>query len=308
MHKEPAIANMNTPAFLLSAPFHLAAEVANNIWMQEMTEDDRRIDRGKALAQFLELYHHLAACSLVYLLPSCPGLQDQSYVTNLGVVLPHRQDNTVVVSNFRSAPRCEEASIGLRFFELMGFSVHRAPEYFEGEGDLKRLHDNVYVGAHGLRSSQNALRWLEQSFDMRVIDFEMTDPYLYHLDCCIMPLSRDALMVCTALASTQALTAIEAEVEVVDVSLDDAYSGITNAVRLNRQLLCASNIDELSETHPDYAYEKGKLETLDRVCAKIGLEPRVFNLSEFQKSGAMLSCLVMHMNHANYPAVHDEGL
>jgi hypothetical protein len=72
-------------------------------------------------------------------------------------------------------------------------------------------------------------------------------------------------------------------------------------VRLNGQLLCASSIDELSETHPDYAYEKGKLETLDNICTKLGLEPLVFNLSEFQKSGAMLSCLVMHMNYANYP-------
>lgn len=303
MQNEHSIRNLDKPAFLLSAPFHLATEVANNIWMEEMAVEDRRINTSKALAQFLELYHHLAACSLVYLLPSCSGLQDQSYVTNVGAVLPHHHDNTVVISNFRSAPRRDEAPVGSAFFELMGFSVHRAPEYFEGEGDLKRLHDNVYVGAHGIRSSENAHRWLEESFDMRVIDFEMTDPYLYHLDCCIMPLSRDASMVCTALANADALREIEEAVEVIDVSLDDAYSGITNAVRLNNQLLCASGIDELSHAHPDYAYEKDKLASLDRICAKTGLEPVVFNLSEFQKSGAMLSCLVMHLNHANYPAV-----
>lgn len=297
------ITNLDTPAFLLSTPFHLATDVANNIWMEEMAEEDRRINTSKALAQFLTLYHHMAACSVVYLLPSCPGLQDQSYVTNVGAVLPHFREQTVVISNFRSPSRRNEADIASAFFELMGFSLHRAPEHFEGEGDLKRLHDNVYVGAHGMRSSENAHRWLEESFDMRVIDFEMTDPYLYHLDCCIMPLSRDAVMVCTALANADALGEIEEEVEVIDVSLDDAYSGITNTVRLNNQLLCASGIDELSHAHPDYAYEKGKLETLDRICAKTGLEPVVFNLSEFEKSGAMLSCLVMHLNFANYPVV-----
>ena len=30
------------------------------------------------------------------------------------------------------------------------------------------------------------------------------------------------------------------------------------------------------------------------------ITPVFFNLSEFMKSGAMLSCLVMHLNHRNF--------
>lgn len=288
------------PAFLMNLPLFLSADAANNVWMEELSEEKRRIDRPRALAQFLELYRFLAARSLVYLLPSTPGLQDQTYVANLGVVLPHTPEKHVVLSKFRSEPRRGEERVGLRFFRELGLPVSEAPPYFEGEADLKYLRENVYVGAHGMRTSQAALRWFADRFEMEVIPFHVRNEYLYHLDCSIFPITRSELVVCTEATDPATLAKLEKHVSILDVDLEDAESGVTNCVRLGDSVLCASHMPELSRSHEDYEYEEHKIATVETICARLGLEPVFFNLSEFLKSGAMLSCMIMHLNYENY--------
>ena len=117
-----------TPIFLASVPFYLTADVANNIWMEELSVEERAVDSQVALSQFFELYSYLTRSSIVYLLPSRPGLQDQTFVSNLGIVLPHLQVGTVVVSRFFSEPRIGESEVGIEFFRTMNFSVHSVPE------------------------------------------------------------------------------------------------------------------------------------------------------------------------------------
>ena len=293
------LAEQDFPAFLMSLPLGLSTDQPNNAWMQEMGERDRQVDRARAVRQFRDLYAFLAARAAVYLLPSRAGLQDQTYVANLGVVLPHAADQ-VVVSNFRSEPRRGEQGPGLEFFRQLGLSVEIAPPFFEGEADLKHLGGNVYVGAHGLRTSREALRWFEERFGMQVIPFEIESEYLYHLDCSVFPITRQEVMVCTELATPETLAAIERHAAIIDVREEDAESGVTNCVRIGEHVLCASNVEELSEDHEDYPYERSKIQILEEICAKRKLTPVFFNLSEFLKSGAMLSCMIMHLNHKNF--------
>jgi N-dimethylarginine dimethylaminohydrolase len=294
------VTEQDVPAFLMNVPFSLSTDQPNNAWMLGMEEGERRVDLPTALRQFRELYAFLAGRAIVYLLPSRDGLQDQTYVANLGVVLPHLAEPTVVVSNFRSEPRRGEREVGIAFFEDLGVPLELAPPYFEGEADLKHLSGDVYVGACGLRTSRGALRWFERRFDMNLIRFPMRNEYLYHLDCSIFRITRDDALVCTAAADAAALRAIERHVGVIDVSLDDAESGITNCVRIGDCVLCASNIDALDAGDDDYPYERSKVKTLEEICAKRKLTPVFFDLSEFMKSGAMLSCMIMHLNHANF--------
>ena len=65
-------------------------------------------------------------------------------------------------------------------------------------------------------------------------------------------------------------------------------------------ILCASNISELSINDEMYDGEKHKITTLEKICYNEGLEPIIFNISEFMKSGAMLSCMIMHLNYVDY--------
>ena len=86
------------------------------------------------------------------------------------------------------------------------------------------------------------------------------------------------------------------------MSMPAARAGITNCVRIGDEILCATHIGTLSKDHPEYEDERIKLDELERCCARLGLSPVYFELTEILKSGALLSCMIMHLNDANFPA------
>src|SRR5262249_8259902 len=105
---------LGSPAFLMNFPFSYATDCANNPWMKELKGEKRPPNFVRAAVQFLEVYRTISASTLVYVLPTPRGvpLQDLVYTANLGIVLDHLPDkNTVVISNFSSAPRRDEAPL-----------------------------------------------------------------------------------------------------------------------------------------------------------------------------------------------------
>jgi N-dimethylarginine dimethylaminohydrolase len=293
---------LNLPVLLMNLPLSLSTRVPNNASMRDRTPREREICLDRAIAQFLELYKHVAKRALVYLLPSTPGLQDQPYVSNLGVVLPHCEADTVLISRFRTAPRVGEDRIGAEFFRLMNFTVKQPPMtfrgeplYFEGEADLKHIYGNLYVGGHGLRTSRNALTWAAEQFGMEIVPFRTFHPYLYHLDCSLLRLTERAVLMCTSVADPVCIRTLAHHCEIIDVSLEDARAGITNCLLLDGEVLCDSNIAELDKNDSKYPIEKSKIDRLEAICSRFGLSLRVFCMSEFYKSGALLSCLIMHI-------------
>jgi N-dimethylarginine dimethylaminohydrolase len=313
--------HLSFPVFLMNLPLSLSAQIPNNAWMDDLSPSEREVRLDRAIAQFLALYRHIAQHAMVYLLPSEPGLQDQTYVSNLGLVLPHCEEDTVIISRFRSKPRIGEARIGADFFKLMGFDVQQPPKtlrgepvYFEGEADLKHIRGNLYVGAYGMRTSRSALSWAVERFEMHIIPFRITDPYLYHLDCCVFPVTEEAVLMCTPVTDRTCLKEIEQHCEIVDVSLEHARAGITNGLLLPGEILCDSDILDLSKGSPLYLIEKTKIERLESICSRFGRTLRIFRMSEFHKSGALLSCLIMRIKHTmsragkarNFPARWDD--
>jgi arginine dihydrolase len=298
--------SLEKPAYLLNVPFSLQAQTPNNVWMEELKTDERHVNVKKAVNQFSQLYHFLAAESIVYLLPTpnLQGLQDLVYTANLGIVLDHLPDhNTVILSNFSSKVRIPETSVGKSFFEQMGYNVVIPPYNFEGEAELKHLFDNVYIGGYGIRSDKRAYDWMEEEFDMRIITLEEKDPYLYHLDCTIFPLTRDDTMVCTKMYTKSEIKEIEKVSNIIDISVDDAFSGISNSVRMGNILLNASNIHEMKRSDEYYESERQKNRILEDIAVEHGFEVAFFNISEFLKSGALLSCMVMHLNRKSYDII-----
>ena len=292
---------LHLQSYVMNFPFSLSTSDPNNIWMQELTDDELQINRPKAYKQFMDLYNFMSGQSLVYLLPSEGNFQDQVYVANLGLHLPHIKDeNHILLSNYTSDPRKGEELVGEKFFQQMGYKTHISPFKWEGEADIKHLYDNVYVGGYGIRSNIKTYEWMEENFDMNIIKVAMTDEYMYHLDCSIFPLNHDKTLVCTELYDPEEIKQIEQHTEIIDVDVDDALGGMTNSIRLGNMILCASNIAELKKSDELYEGEKHKIESLEKICANEGMEPVIFNLSEYMKSGAMLSCMVMHLNRVDH--------
>ena len=128
----------------------------------------------------------------------------------------------------------------------------------------------------------------------------MVDEYMYHLDCSIFPLNTRSTMVCTELYDKAELSHISRYTDIIDINAEDSTYGIANSVRLGNMILCASNIVELKKTDEYYEGEKHKISSLEKICSDEGMEPVIFNLSEYMKSGAMLSCMVMHLNRVDH--------
>ena len=294
---------LEQPAFLMNVPFSLATDVANNVWMEELEPDDRRVDKRKAINQFMQLYHFMAAESLVYLVPTprTDGLQDLVYCANLGAVLDHLPArDTVVLTKFCSQVRIPEEAVGRQFFEEMGYRVVEPPFCFEGEAELKHLHDDVYAGGYGIRSDAAVYDWMSDTFDMRVVKLRETEPHLYHLDCTVFPLTRENTLFCTEMYGRDEVRQMEAVTNIIDVSADDCFSGICNTVRLGNTLLNASNLHEMRRSDAHYDDELAKNRRLEDIATRNAFEVAYFNLGEFMKSGALLSCMVMHLNRKSY--------
>ena len=294
---------LERPAFLLNFPFSYATNSPNNPWMTDLQPEKRQPDYKRAAIQFLEVYRMISAEALVYLLPTPTGveLQDLVYTANLGIVLTHLPDqNTVVISNFTSAPRRNETPVGVNFFRDMGYEVYVSPSRFEGEAELKHLHDNIYVGGYGIRSEREAYEWMEKTFDMRIIKIREAEPYLYHLDCTVFPITKENTLVCTELMTKKEVAELGKVTNIIPVSVDDCFSGICNSVRLPKQVMNSSHIHELKAGTEDYQHELSKNRRLEDIAANLALEVSYFNLSEFHKSGALLSCMVMHLNRQSY--------
>lgn len=295
--------DLSTPAFLLCYPFSYSTAEPNNVWMTDLSDEQREIDHPNARRQFQNLYRFMAAQSTVVLLPTPRNckLQDLVFVANLGIVLTHLPNpNTVIVSNYQSPPRMGETEVGVKFFDSMGYKTFVPPNTFEGEAELKHIAGNTYIGGIGQRSSPAAFEWMEENFDMKVIQVTEKDPYLYHLDCTIFPITREKTMVCTELYEKAEIAEIEKVTEIVPVSKRVAIPGICNSVLIGNTILNASSIHQLERGSEKYSVERDKLRRLEDIAGENAMEIATFNISEFEKGGAVLSCMVMHLNRASY--------
>ena len=294
---------LDKPAFLMNCPFSFSTDQPNNAWMYELDGEARKVDKDRAMSQFAQLYNHVASDALVFLLPTPAGcrLQDLVFTANLGIVLEHVPGrNTVVISNYTSEPRIGEAEIGERFFRSMGYETVVSPHKFEGEAELKHLYEDVYIGGYGQRSDLKAYDWMEAEFGMQIVRVRETDEHLYHLDCSIFPITSDDTLVCTELFDADEIKKLEEVTNIISVSADAAYSGICNSVRFHNSVLNSSHLHTLRAGTEEYMTELKKNRELEDIVVQLGLETCYFNLSEYYKGGALLSCAMMHLNRRAY--------
>lgn len=292
--------DLKIPAFMMCPPFNVDNEKKNNVWM-ENKDTQEPIDYDKAYTQWWDLKKVLDEAGWVYVLPSQWGLQDEVYVANLGIFLPqHIKKDTVVLSNFRSEPRQGEEQVGREFFGLNQWNDIQSPYWFEGEADIKYLRDKVFIAGYGIRSQIETYDWMEKTFGIQVVKVKMTDEFLYHFDTVLFPIDKQNCMVVTEVLDPADVKAIESVANIIPISKAHGYGGTTNCVRAGKLVLNASNLTGMEVTDEKYAQERDRVDEFQKIVMKAELEPVVVNLSEFEKSGASLSCLVFHLNYLDY--------
>lgn len=281
------------PVFLMNPPLSLDTSIPNNRTMSLLSDEERKIDFNRAMDQWLELYRSLSKDALVYLLPSSKPLQDLTFVSNIGVILNHLDNPVAIVSNFRAEGRQGESAVGKNFFSELGYEVHMPDSYFEGEADFKHLSGNVYFGGYGLRSSKKSHQWMMDQFQTEVISIKLDDPHLFHLDCAMFVLDEETILLCTSICDKETICSIEKHCRIVDVPIDLAYRGATNSVCCGSTILTESRVENLKKGDKHFEVEKKKRTFLEKIADEKEIEISFFDLNEFHKSGAMLSCLVM---------------
>lgn len=285
---------------LLCPPKYLSTKVKNNKWMKDMDQEKLDVNIDKAMAQFFHMYSLFSQDAMVYLLPPKKGLQDQVYIVNAGVVLPHL-GKTVVLSNFTAKGRDGEEDQLSEFMTLMGYKQVFCPYKFEGEAELKWIRENHYIGGYGIRTEIEAHEWLESEFDAHIIKIKESDPLRYHLDCLLFSISKSKILLAIDQVDGKTMSEIEKIAEIIPVSKQDSQYAITNNLRIGSIIYTLTDIQDLKKDDENYIPEKEKNERLEEICRDAGLELVFINLSEFRKSGAALSCCILHLSQIAYP-------
>jgi N-dimethylarginine dimethylaminohydrolase len=291
---------INQPGFLLSPPFSMTGNEPNNIFMQKMSPEKRKINHNRALKQFIDLYSFVTNMALVYLLPNSQPLPDETFAADLGIKLPHLTEDLVVITHTFMRSREGEAQVGEDFFSLMGYKVIQAPKYWQGQSELKYLRENIYFGGCGIRSSTKVLSWFERNFDMVVIPMHQNNPEYFHLDAAFFVLNSERVITCPELFDRSIIKQVEKYAEIIAVDRDLVDCDITGSVRCRKMILNGSPISELKITDNDFSVERKKIDTLNRIASDNGLEVKIFDLSEFQKRGGSLACNFFDLNYWSY--------
>ena len=133
------------------------------------------------------------------------------------------------MSNFTSKPRHGKATVG-SLLRRDGLPV-LVPDEVRGKKRISTPPRDVYVGGHGMRSERETYRWIARALDVKVVELELTDPTCTTWTARCSPHHR-ADMVSPRCTRTTRWPRFEEETGIMDVSVDDAYQGNCNSVRL----------------------------------------------------------------------------
>jgi N-dimethylarginine dimethylaminohydrolase len=189
----------------------------------------------------------------------------------------------VIPSYMRHESRRREVPHFVEWFTQRGYEVidlHLPPgEHIEGGGDLlQQPGTNQIWAGYGFRSSKYGIERFKAAMEQRgitAIPLELVDERFYHLDTCLAPLNKDAVLIYRGAFSAAALCQILQNAErVYDVSEEEALGFVCNGVAVNGSFLTP-------RVTP----------TLKKALKAEGLKAVEVNTSEFEKSGGSVCCL-----------------
>lgn len=269
------------PAVLVCPPTYFTVRDVKNPFMDVETP----VDYDLAREQWDELCaaFHEAGFETLQIEP-VEDLEDMVFTANQTFVgFPGRKP-FAVPSRMRHESREREVPYFVEWFRKRGFEivdVDLGEEFLEGGGDLLWHPDGSRVWAgFGFRSSEGGVRRFAQSMESRRIPvrpLQLIDERFYHLDTCFAPLTAQAALVYPGAFDEASLKKLsEAFPRLYQVSELEALTFVCNGVVANDCYITSHVYDGVRAA-----------------LAREGLEPRLVDLSEFEKAGGSAFCLKM---------------
>lgn len=257
---------------LLCPPDHYDIEYEINPWMDVKNKVDKKKAKNE-YQQLKETYKELG-CEVLELFQE-PGLPDMVYAANWGFP----KGNVFIRSNFRFPQRRKEAKVAQKFLENLGYKTDLLPDgiYFEGQGDLLTVGDKYFLG-WGKRSDPKAIQYLKKYLGENLLDFELRDPYFYHLDMSLAPLDYDTVVINPKSFKKEDLKKI--------------YKSFKNVIetedRDNKVMAC--NLVPVDHT---LVVGKGISDDLKKDFDKHGFDFLEVPMDEYRKGGGSVKCLTL---------------
>ena len=294
--------DLDAPVFLMTPPIFQKVFIDNNVFMEEDANLVKDFSVDKLFSQWFEIYQVVTQYALVLTPPPNPLLQDMVW-SNQTLYLPHVEEPTCVISNFKAEGRDPETDIVETFLQEMGYKTYRIPDpewTFEGQPDCHYLKDNIYLAGYGERTTEQALDWIAEKFDANIIKLGKTSDRVYHFDeaCCV--LSEDKVMLGIPFVDKKALKEVEKYAEVIPIEDKDVIEFcITNNIAIGWTIFAGTYIDVFEPDTEEYEIEMKKIEMLEKITFDNGFDLIMFEIGQFLKQGAALSCCFTRLNYSD---------
>ncbi|MEZ6044541.1 MAG: arginine deiminase-related protein [Planctomycetaceae bacterium] len=171
-------------------------------------------------------------------------------------------------------------------FSLSGFARRGGKSFncleemfFEGAGDALFCGETLFAG-YIFRSDVNALHWVAEQIDRRVIPLQLTSEQFYHLDTCFCPLNEESAIYYPPAFDSYAQAALKAHIpHLIEVEQTEADRFACNAVVIGKHVVLNTGCPNLEANLKD-----------------LGYETHATPLDEFLKSGGSAKCLTLRLN------------
>ena len=261
---------------LMCSPDHFGIEYEINPWMRLRDPVDRKVALQQWEALYRVLKEQLGAD--VELIPPAVGLPDFVFAANAGLAI----GNKFITSGFRHLERQREEPIWQRWFREHGYEVATLPSGcpFEGEGDALFVEDLLVVG-HRFRSTREAVQGIASIHGLETLVLELADPWFYHLDTCLCPLTKDSALYVPDAFTAESRDAIERQFsDAIAVPTEEAHRFACNSIVMGGDVV-------MSHDCP----------TTQAALVVRGYRVHVVEITEFLKSGGGAKCLTLFLDH-----------
>lgn len=280
-YRSESLTRQLTRVLMVRPEFFGAAEPKNAFSRQNTS-----IDLPLAIAQWdklCEAFEH-AGLQVLQIEPHF-GLEDMCFTDSQAFVGIDREERAFAVpSRMLHRSRRDEVEHFTRWYSNQGYRIIdlglEGEEFLEGAGDLIWNPDweSVWAG-YGDRSTRGAVDLfasLMGEMGFAVHKLELVDPYFYHLNLSLAPLTPNAVLIYPGAFAPETLTQIRSLTHTLEVSREEALGFECNGVSVN-----------------GYYITPRLSRRLELILSGHGIEPIVVELSEFQKAGGSVASLKM---------------
>jgi len=268
------------PSVLLCPPDYFDVVDQKNPYMTRKSA----VDRGKARSQWDSLCSVLqqSGCDIETIAP-VEGLEDMVFAANQVFVGEKSgygkfavPSHMVYPSRQREVPHFAE---WFRQHEYQIVDLDYGTDYLEGHGDLIWHPDGsrIYAG-YGFRSTQCGVQKFSAAMSkmgIPVVPLELIDPFCYHLDTCLCPLTNEAALVFPGAFAAHALASIHQYWQRVHLlAAEEAHRFMGNGIVINGNYISPYMTPQLQQ-----------------ILESEGLRPVIVDTSEFEKAGGSCFCM-----------------